>query len=44
VTSQPIIDHVFVSMRRADWVQANLAAERQGSLSLEEQSQVAAWV
>ncbi|MBC7808545.1 MAG: aldo/keto reductase, partial [Akkermansiaceae bacterium] len=40
VTTQEIVDTVFVSMRRAEWVGTNLAAEMQGPLSAEESSLV----
>jgi aryl-alcohol dehydrogenase-like predicted oxidoreductase len=44
VTSQEIVDTVFVSMRRAEWVRANREAERQGALTDAEDAQVREWV
>lgn len=41
VTAQKDVDTVFVSMRRAEWVGTNLAAELQGPLSEDESSLVA---
>jgi aryl-alcohol dehydrogenase-like predicted oxidoreductase len=43
VTSQDIVDRVVVSMRRAAWVEANLAAEARGPLDAAEQRQVDVW-
>ncbi len=44
VTSQEIVDNVFVSKRKAAWVNANLEAEQRGSLTAEETAKVHAWV
>lgn len=44
VTSQPIVDTVFVSMHRAEWVGANRAAEGQGELNVDEAARVQEWV
>ena len=44
VTGQELVDRVVVSMRRAEWVRANLAAEARGPLSPPEAQQVDAWV
>lgn len=44
VTSQDIVDRVIVSMRRPEWVRANLTAVDQGPLTAEEEAQLAEWV
>ncbi|MBC8101915.1 MAG: aldo/keto reductase [Cytophagales bacterium] len=43
VTSQEIVDTVFVSMRRAEWVLANRESEKRGPLSNEETALVREW-
>ncbi len=43
VTAQPLVDHVIVAMRRAEWVEANLSAEARGPLSDAEQARLRAW-
>lgn len=44
VTAQDCVDHVIVSMRQQDWVAQNLAAERQGPLTIAEQARLDAWL
>jgi aryl-alcohol dehydrogenase-like predicted oxidoreductase len=43
VLAQEIVDTVFVSMRRAAWVRANLEAEQRGPLNEAETAQVHQW-
>ncbi|MDQ3328229.1 MAG: aldo/keto reductase [Chloroflexota bacterium] len=44
VVTQELVDNVIVSMRRTAWVDANLASERRGSLSAEEQEELQGWL
>ena len=44
VTAQSLVDSVIVSMRRADWVTANLASEQRGPLSDEEAAELQRWL
>ena len=44
VVSQPLVDWVIVSMRKREWVQANLEAVARGPLTPEEAARLAAWV
>ena len=44
VAAQPLVDYVIVSMRRKEWVEANLAAVARGPLSEQEQVRVEAWI
>jgi len=44
VASQPLVDHVIVSMRKPAWVQANLEAVARGPLTPEEAARLAEWV
>ena len=44
VAGQPLVDHVIVSMRRADWVQRNLESLARGPLRPEEQARLGAWL
>ncbi len=44
VVAQPLVDHVIVSMRKPEWVHANLAAAARGGLTPQEATRLAAWV
>ncbi|TBL79894.1 aldo/keto reductase [Paenibacillus thalictri] len=44
VASQELVGHVIVSMRKKDWVLANLEAERHGALSEEDQRRLNSWI
>jgi aryl-alcohol dehydrogenase-like predicted oxidoreductase len=44
VASQGLGDHVIASMRKSDWVQANLDAVARGSLTEEEQVRLEGWL
>ncbi len=44
VTSQEIVDWVIVSMRRAEWVQANLRSVERGPLTEDEQARLNRWL
>ncbi len=44
VAGQELVDHVIVSMRRAEWVGANLLSIARGPLSVEEQDRLATWI
>ncbi len=44
VSAQELVDHVIVSMRRVEWVNANLLSVARNRLSVEEQDLLAAWM
>lgn len=44
VASQEVVDRVVVSMRKAEWVNANLRSVERGPLSTEEQGRLAGWI
>jgi aryl-alcohol dehydrogenase-like predicted oxidoreductase len=44
VATQELVDRVIVSMRRAEWVRANLRSAARGPLSPEEQNRLAGWL
>jgi aryl-alcohol dehydrogenase-like predicted oxidoreductase len=44
VASQPVVDRVIVSMRKAEYVRRNLAAVAKGPLTPEEEARVQEWV
>ncbi len=44
VTSQPLVDRVIVSMRRAEYVRQNLASVAKGPLTPEEEARLQDWV
>jgi aryl-alcohol dehydrogenase-like predicted oxidoreductase len=44
IAAQGVVDHVIVSMRRAEWVSANLASIARGPLTAEEEVRLAAWI
>ena len=43
VASQDLVDHVIVSMRKSEWVRANLDAVARGPLTEEEQFRLEGW-
>jgi aryl-alcohol dehydrogenase-like predicted oxidoreductase len=44
VTSQDLVDHVIVSMRKSEWVRANLDAVARGPITEEEQIRLEGWL
>jgi aryl-alcohol dehydrogenase-like predicted oxidoreductase len=44
VASQDLVDHVIVSMRKSEWVRANLDAVARGPLTEEEQIRLEGWL
>lgn len=44
VASQDLVDHVIVSMRKSEWVRANLDAVARGPLTEEEQNRLEGWL
>lgn len=44
VAAQPLVDRVIVSMRKREWVDANIAALQRGPLTSQEQATVQAWI
>ncbi len=44
VAAQELVDRVIVSMRRAEWVSANLRSVARGPLSADEQDRLATWI
>ena len=44
VVSQPLVDRVIVSMRKREWVHANLEAVARGPLTPQEEARLEAWV
>ncbi len=44
VVFQPLVDQVIVSMRKPEWVQANLQAVARGPLTAHEEERLANWI
>jgi len=44
VASQHLVDHVIVSMRKSEWVRANLDAVARGPLTEVEQARLQGWL
>jgi aryl-alcohol dehydrogenase-like predicted oxidoreductase len=44
VASQDLVDHVIVSMRKSEWVRANLDAVARGPLTEKEQNRLEGWL
>ncbi|MBM7565870.1 aldo/keto reductase [Paenibacillus sacheonensis] len=44
VAAEPLVDHVVVSMRKAEWVHANLRAVGEGPLTEAEDAQLREWL
>jgi aryl-alcohol dehydrogenase-like predicted oxidoreductase len=44
VASQPMIDHVIVSMRKEEWVHSNVKAVERGPLTQKEESTLQDWI
>ncbi len=44
VASQPLVDHVIVSMRKSEYVRRNVAAVEKGPLNAEEEARLREWV
>ena len=44
VVSQQLVDRVIVSMRKREWVHANLQAVARGPLTLQEEARLATWL
>ncbi|MDP9351043.1 MAG: aldo/keto reductase, partial [Chloroflexota bacterium] len=44
VASQPLVDHVIVSMRKSEYVRRNVAAVEKGPLNAEEEARLREWL